>query len=304
MPIRHFSLDTISPLVVKWICIGNMYSAPIIRKGIEILRLIARTDEPLGVSEIARRLTIVKSTALGILKALEEEGFVVQDSTTKKFLAGSALYQFSREALRSMELPVVARPFLQRLVENVGETVILAVRDDDDTLRVLDVAEPKKELKITVPVGTRFPFYTGGLMKVFFSQMKNEEIRRFVEENPLPEYTEHSITRVEDLLEHVEKARRLGYATDLEEYRMGIRAIAAPLFRGTTACAAISIFGLASSIDEGRLPNLIEKMKHTAQLISAKLTLMARGANEPEGPSKSSVPRPAGLDRYGSGRNG
>jgi len=281
-----------------------MYSAPIIRKGIEILRLIARTDEPLGVSEIARRLTIVKSTALGILKALEEEGFVVQDSITKKFLAGSALYQFSREALRSMELPVVARPFLQRLVENVGETVILAVRDDDDTLRVLDVAEPKKELKITVPVGTRFPFHTGGLMKVFFSQMKNEEIRRYVEQNPLPEYTEHSLTRIDDLLKHVEEARRLGYATDLEEYRIGIRAIAAPLFRGTTACAAISIFGLASSIDEGRLPGLIEQMKHTAQMISTKLTLMARGANEPEGPSQSPLARPAGLDRYGSGRSG
>jgi len=285
--------------VVKWIRIGNMYSAPIIKKGIEILRLIARTDEPLGVSEIARRLTIVKSTALGILKALEEEGFVVQDSTTKKFLAGSALYQFSREALRSMELPIVAKPFLQRLVENVGETVILAVRDDDDTLRVLDVAEPKKELKITVPVGTRFPFYTSGLMKVFFSQMKNEEIRRFVDENPLPEYTEHSVIRIEDLLEHVEKARRLGYATD----RIGIRAIAAPVFRGNAACAAISIFGLAASIDEGRLPGLIDQMKHTAHLISTKLTLMARGATELEGPSRSSHPRPAGIDKYRSGRS-
>ncbi len=277
-----------------------MYSAPILKKGIEILRLVARSDEPLGVSEIARRLTIVKSTALGILKALEEEGFVVQDSTTKKFVAGSALYQFSREALRSMELPVVAKPFLQRLVEIVGETVILAVRDDDDTLRVLEVVEPRKELKITVPVGTRFPFYTSALMKVFFSQMKNEEIIRFVEENPLPEYTEHSVTRIDDLLEHVEKARRLGYATDLEEYRRGIRAIAALVFRGPVARAAISIFGLAGSMDEGRLSDMIDQMKHAAQLISTKLTLMARGASDPEG---SPVSRPAGLDDYGSERS-
>jgi IclR family transcriptional regulator, KDG regulon repressor len=277
-----------------------MYSAPILKKGIEILRLVARSDEPLGVSEIARRLTIVKSTALGILKALEEEGFVVQDSTTKKFVAGSALYQFSREALRSMELPVVAKPFLQRLVEIVGETVILAVRDDDDTIRVLEVVEPRKELKITVPVGTRFPFYTSALMKVFFSQMKDEEIVRFVEENPLPEYTEHSVTRIEDLLEQVEKARRLGYATDLEEYRRGIRAIAALVFRGPVARAAISIFGLAGSMDEGRLSDMIDQMKHSAQLISSKLTLMAKGVVDPEG---SSVPRATGLDDYGSERS-
>ena len=51
--------------------------------------------------------------------------------------------------------------------------------------RVLEVVEPKKELKITVPVGTRFPFYTSALMKVFFSQMKNEEIVRFGRGKPL-----------------------------------------------------------------------------------------------------------------------
>ena len=300
MLISNVSLDTIGAVMVKWICIGNMYSAPIIKKGIDILRFIARADEPLGVSEIARRLAIVKSTALGILKALEEEGFVVQDPTTKKFVPGSALYQFSTEALRSMELPAVAKPFLQRLVEKVGETVILAVRDDDDTIRVLEVAEPKKELKITVPVGTRFPFYTSGLMKVFFSQMKDEEIIRYVGEHPLPEYTEHSVTRIEDLLGQVEKARRQGYAVDLEEYRMGIRAIAALVYRGSTAPAAISIFGLAGSIDEGRLSGMIDQMKQTAQLISAKLTLMSRGAKDPEGPP--SVWRSTGLDGYGSGR--
>ncbi len=103
-----------------------MYNAPVLRKGIEILRLIARTDEPLGVSDISRRLSIVKSTTLGILKALEEEGFLVQDRATKKYLPGSALFEFSRKVLRSTELSFVAKPFLQRLVEHVDETVILA----------------------------------------------------------------------------------------------------------------------------------------------------------------------------------
>jgi IclR family transcriptional regulator, KDG regulon repressor len=279
-----------------------MYNAPVLKKGIEILRLITRTDEPLGVSEIARRLSIVKSTALGILKALEEEGFVAQDSTTKKFVAGSALYQFSREALRSMELPVVAKPFLQRLVELVGETVILAARDEDNTIRVLEVVEPKKELKITVPVGTRFPLYTSALMKVFFSHMKNDEITRFVKDNSLPQYTENSVTRVEDLIEQIEKARQQGYATDLEEYRIGVRAIAALVSRGSTARAAISIFGLAGSMDDARMPDMVLHLKNTAQLISAKLTLMARGAGDSD--NHSSLSRSNGSDEYSSVRGG
>lgn len=275
-----------------------MYNAPIIKKGIEILRLIARTEEPLGVSEIARRLSIVKSTALGILKALEEEGFVAQDSFTKKFVAGNALFQFSKEALRSMELSVVVKPYLQRLVEAVGETVILAVKDDDSTIRVLEVVESKKELKITVPVGTRFPFYTSALMKVFFSQMTDEEIARLVRENPIPQHTGHSVFRVEDLLRHVHRARELGYATDLEEYRMGVRAIAALIFRGNTAPAAISMFGLASSMDDERLPDMIQQMTNTAHLISTKLTLMAKGVNDSAGSSPSAGS--GGPGEYGS----
>ncbi len=277
-----------------------MYNAPVLKKGIEILRLITRADEPLGVSEIARRLSIVKSTALGILKALEEEGFVTQDGATKKFIAGSALYQFSREALRGMELPVVAKPFLQRLVERVDETVILAARDEDKTIRVLEVVEPKKELKITVPVATRFPIYTSALMKVFFSQMRNEEITRFVKENSLPQYTEHSVTRIEDLIDEVENARQQGYATDLEEYRIGVRAVASLVFRGSVARAAISIFGLAGSMDDARLPDIILQLRNSAQLISARLTLMAKGVGEQE--NHAPLPPSNGADEYSSER--
>jgi DNA-binding IclR family transcriptional regulator len=261
-----------------------MYNAPVLKKGIEILRLITQTEEPLGVSEVARRLSIVKSTALGILKALEEEGLVAQDPVTRKYVPGRALYEFSREALRSMEMPAVAKPFLERLVELVGETVILAVRDDDNTLRVLEVCEPKKELKITVPVGTRFPLSTGALMKVFFSRMKNEEIVRFVRDHPLPSYTDRSVTRIEDLLEQVERTRELGYATDLEEYRRGVRGIAALVFRGTSALAAVSIFGLASSMDDGQLAHMVLHLKNTAQLIGTRLTLMAKHVGEQERP--------------------
>ena len=274
-----------------------MYNAPVLKKGIEILKLITRTEEPLGVSEIARRLSIVKSTALGILKSLEEEGFVTQDAVSKKFVAGSALYQFSREALRSMELPVVAKPFLQRLVEFVDETVILAVRDEDNTIRVLEVVEPKKELKITVPVGTRFPFYTSAFMKLFFSQMTDEEIIRFVNENPLPRYTDNSISRLEDVLNQVEKTRQQGYATDLEEYRIGVKALASLVFRGSVPRAAISIFGLAGSMDDVRLPHMILHLRNAAQLISAKLSLMSKAAADGETSTPlSSIP----INRGGS----
>ena len=110
----------------------------------------------------------------------------------------------------------------------------------------------------------------------------------------MPRYTEHSPSRIEDLLKEVEKARELGYATDLEEYRVGVRAIAALVFRGRVSQAAISIFGLAGSMDDERLPEMIRHMANTAQLISNKLTLMTRGVNESEG--SPSARQSAGSD--------
>ncbi len=254
-----------------------MYTAPVLRKGIEILRLVTRTNEPLGVSDISRKLSIVKSTTLGILKALEEEGFLVQDRVTKKYLPGNTLFEFSRRVLRSTELSFVAKPFLQKLVEQVNETVILATNEYDHTYRVLQVSEPNKELKITVPVNTSFPFHTGALMKVFLTQMTDEAIAALVRANPLPKYTDHSVTEIEDLLAQVRQVREQGYAADLEEYHKGVRALSVLLFRGSRACASVSIFGLASSMDDQKLPGIIAHMKEAAQLISRKLTLMAEG---------------------------
>ncbi len=260
-----------------------MYNAPVLRKGIEILRLVTRTNEPLGVSDISRRLSIVKSTTLGILKALEEEGFLVQDRMTKKYAPGNTLFEFSKRVLRSMELPFVAEPFLERLAEHVDETVILVAREHENTYRVLEVSEPKEELKITVPVGTRFPLYAGALMKIFFSQMANDDIVRLVGENSPPKYTDHSVTGVEDLLAQVEQTRERGYATDLEEYRKGVRGLSVLVFRGPRACGAISIFGLASSMEDQRFPDIVSHMKNAARLISRKLTLMAENPGTSDG---------------------
>jgi hypothetical protein len=80
-----------------------------------------------------------------------------------------------------------------------------------------------------------------------------------------------------------------------------VRAIASLVFRGSAARAAISIFGLAGSMDDSRMPDMILHLKNTAQLISAKLTLMAKGAGEPEGTPP--LARSTRVDEYSSGRS-
>ena len=75
-----------------------MYNAPILKKAVEVIKLIVKENKPLGVTDISRSLSISKSTTFGILKSLEEEGFLVQDKETEPPPAGSRWVRQSAES--------------------------------------------------------------------------------------------------------------------------------------------------------------------------------------------------------------
>jgi DNA-binding IclR family transcriptional regulator len=248
-----------------------MYNAPALKKALEIIKLIVRENKPLGVTEIARMLALSKSTTFGILKSLEEEGFVVKIDLTKKYMAGSELFELSKRVLRATDLTSIARPFLEKLVEKVDETVFLGVREDD-IVKVLAVVEPRTELKISSPVGARFALTAGVIGKVFLAPLENEEILTFLASHKLPQYTENSITDPGKFLEQIERTRVSGYAVDLEEYLTGMRAVATLIHSGRLSVGAIWVVGFTSSLNDGKLPHIIEHLKQTAEEISLRLS--------------------------------
>ena len=98
-------------------------------KTLEVLKVIANAKQQLGVSEIARALSINKSTAFGILRTLQEGAYVSKDVSTKKYAVGKELVRFSKMISREPDVAQVARPFLEKLGEYVDETVFLGIRE-------------------------------------------------------------------------------------------------------------------------------------------------------------------------------
>jgi len=248
-----------------------VYNAPALKKALEIIKLIVRENRPLGVTEVARELTLSKSTTFGILKSLEEEGFVVKIDPTKKYMVGVGLFELSKKVLRATDLASIARSFLRRLVEQVDETVFLGVREEDD-VRVLEVVEPQKELKISSPVGARFALTAGVIGKIFLAPLENEEILALLARHKLPKYTDNSITDPSTFLEEVEKTRASGYAVDLEEYLTGMRAVGTLIYSGRSPVGAIWVVGFTSSLDDSKLPHIITHLKQTAEEITLRLS--------------------------------
>jgi IclR family transcriptional regulator, KDG regulon repressor len=248
-----------------------MYSAPIIRKTFDVLRLIVSSNRSLGVTEIAKTLSLSKSTVFGILRALQDTGFVTKSKTTKKYAVGQELSKLSKIVLQGDVLAMIARPFLEKLVELVDETVFLCAREDN-TVRVLDTIETSKKLKISSPIGTKFPITAAAFCKAFLSPMDDNEIRDFLIDRGLPKYTENSIIDVGTYLEEIAKVRQRGYSLDFEEYHLGVRGIATLIIAKSYPVTSICILGFTGSMTEDKLNDMAKHLMNTAAEISDRLS--------------------------------
>jgi len=208
-----------------------MYSAPIIKRVIQIIQMLVQDYKQFGVTQISQTLSINKSTVFGILKALQAQGFVVKDPATKKYTMGPGLFELSAAIFKRTDLAALAHRFLEELAEQVGETVILGAKQNNH-VKFLDVIEARKDLKISSHVGAKIPITAGATGKVALSFMEDSEIESLFREKGLPQFTEKSVTDVNLFLDEIAKVRKQGYALDSDEYLKGTTAVAAPIRAG------------------------------------------------------------------------
>ncbi len=248
-----------------------MYSAPAITQTVEVLRRIVGSYRSLGATEIAKTLSLSKSTVFGILKALQDTGFIAKSKTTKKYAIGQELFKLSKIVLQGDVLTMIARPFLEKLVELVDETVFLSAREEN-VVKVLDTIETNKKLKISSPIGTKFPITAAAFCKAFLSSMDDNQIKDFLKERGLPKYTENSITDIDQYLEEIAKVRQRGYSLDFEEYHMGVRGIAALVHAKGYPVTSVSILGFTASMTEDKLNDMTKHLINTTKEISDRLS--------------------------------
>jgi DNA-binding IclR family transcriptional regulator len=207
------------------------YSAPIVSKAMRILRMIVRAQTNPGISDIASKLSLAKSTTHGILAALEASGWVLRDPVTRAYTCGHAVKDLAAVANVRVPLITSARPFLENLSKELREDIFLGVLSGDNLL-ILDQVETSKELKVTAKPGTRLSMFAGAAGKIFLAHMDREELSRILQSQPLPRFTPDSITSPDQYLAELDRVRQAGIAVDTGEYISNCRAVAAPIFYG------------------------------------------------------------------------
>lgn len=235
-----------------------------------IIHSVVGSQKGLGVSELAKRLKMGKSTVHGITSALEDLGVLVREPIHKKYSVGYTLLELGKRAYSRMELRDIARSPMERLMESVYETVFLGVVNGDH-ITILDVVESPNEMKITSPPGTRIPLLAGAAGKVFLSQLEQRKVKEILKRMELIRYTKNSIVDPKRFLEEVEEAKRNGYAVDDEEYLLGVRAVASPIQGISGTQAAIWVVGFTSRLNDEKMKRVVEKICETTDEINKSL---------------------------------
>ena len=240
-----------------------MYKSPMTKKVLQVLEFMGNEQTPLGVSHIANALSMNKSTLFGILKALEEEGYVIKDAAQKTYAAGDGLLRLSKLTSRPPDIATLARPFLERLAKVADETALLGIREES-FIKVVAVVEAQKALRISSREGVKLPLVAGAFGKAFLSAVSEGELLELLEETGLPRFTEKSNQQMGLFLQELHKARRLGYAPDLDEYVGGVAGLAAPVTAGGQAVGAVWVAGLSAWMQSLKLFGIIRCLKETA----------------------------------------
>jgi DNA-binding IclR family transcriptional regulator len=225
----------------------------------------------MGISELAKRMGISKGTVHGITAALEDLGAVRRDPGTKRYTLGLTLFELGRRAYFHIDLNELARPIMDDLMEKIQESVFLGVLSVDH-ITILDIAESRQELKITSPIGTTLLLTAGAAGKVFLASMKEEKALEIIEQNGLPHYTEKSISDPVRYMAELRRVKERQYATDDEEYIMGVRAVAAPIRGDRDQMAAIWVVGFKASLDDEKMKLLAKEIMKAVEEIDRRIT--------------------------------
>ncbi len=223
-----------------------------------------------GVTELARRLGLHKSTASRLLATLERRGLVEQDDETGKYRLGLVVIRLAERAEKTLDLRSIAMPELERLARLTHETTGLGVLDGDQLLTVAQADGPNL-IAVGDWTGRSTPLHCVASGKVLLAALAEREVMRIVKRGPAT-FTERTIVQLEPLLAELVRARRRGYATAIGEYELGLNAVAAPVHdaRGRVV-AAVDIWGPAFRLTPRRIPELAAQAREAAAAISVRL---------------------------------
>ncbi|MBO3751303.1 IclR family transcriptional regulator [Streptosporangiaceae bacterium NEAU-GS5] len=244
---------------------GGRASVQSVDRAVTILEILARRGET-GVTEVATELGVHKSTAFRLVAALERRGLVEQAGDRGKYRLGFGIIRLAGATTAQLDLARESRTVCERLAQEIGETVNIAILED---LHAINISQVRGPAAITGYnwVGQRTPVHATSSGKVLIAFQMDPTLC-----DPLERYTPETIVSAAALRGQLDEIRLRGYGFTLEELEVGLNAVAAPIRGdGGSVVAAVSASGPSYRLTTDRIPEVAALLVSGARQISERI---------------------------------
>jgi IclR family pca regulon transcriptional regulator len=242
-------------------------------RGLSVLGAFDTAHPKLGISEIAERTGLSKSTIFRLVYTLQELGYIVPSGEGKKYTLGPKVLGLGFAVLSSLELRDVAQPYLLELSREVQETVNLALLDGWQLMYVERI-KTQQIVNINLHVGSRLELFNTAMGRVLAAFNGDEWIDSYLSYlEKIPEAHSYRKDKGKKLMKILEEVRKSDYAINNEDLTPGLLSIAAPvrnrdgLVAGAVNIAVSSSIYSAQKLEE----KLLGPLKKTTEAISSAL---------------------------------
>lgn len=239
-------------------------------KALDVLDQVAAFGRPVRFSDLLPDSPYPKATLFRFLQTLTSQGMLNLDPDTGTYALGMRLVRLAHAAWRQSSLAPIARPFLDGLSAEMGETVHLAQLDNSHVLYV-DKRNAAVPIEMFSQAGKVGPAYCTGVGKVMLAFLPEDHLARLLPQMSFHRYTQNTLISVGTLRTELSDIRRNGHAFDREEHEPGIICVAAPILSAQgRVLGALSLTSSTTRTTLVALEACAARVKSTANRIAAE----------------------------------
>jgi len=229
-----------------------------------LLNIIARYDDAVSLKILAAESQLHPSTAFRILSSLTEHQYVERDEAGY-YRLGVKLFHLGSRVSRRVGLHQQAKPIMDKLRNELGETVNLTIRENDEVVYV-ERSISDQMMRVEQVIGSRAPLHVTAVGKLMLAAAGEEECRNYAERTSLPAYTENTIADIDSLITVTKSLKRDGFAYDNEEAEKGVGCIGVLIYDNAGDIAGgLSISAPIERRKEEWVPIVIEAGKRLSE---------------------------------------
>lgn len=242
-----------------------------VERALGILDLFNERETELKITEISQKTGLHKSTLHSLLKTLQSLGYIEQAEPNAPYRLGMKLFERGFLVLKTKDFVSVARPHLERLAAETGQTAHLGVQDGKFGVYI-DKIEGARSIIAYSRIGRRMPLHSTAIGKVLTAFLPKPALEATLADYDFEPVTEATIADRAAFLVELAKVREAGWALDEQENVRGVRCASVPVWNHENRMvAAVSASTIVENIGAEEFADLVERLKETGERISRDL---------------------------------